>query len=220
MKAADVMTREIVSVEPDASILSAARLMLANRISGLPVIDRSGKLVGVVTEGDFLRRVETGTEQRRPRWLETLVGPGQLAHEYVQSHGRNVGEVMTPNPVTIAEDTRLDQAVKLMEERRIKRLPVVRGDRVVGILTRANLLHALASVVVTASPSLKDDAAIRDKVLAELDKQSWVPRHLINVVVRNGNVDLWGAMLESHQRQAATVLAQNIPGVKSVHNHL
>jgi len=220
MKASDVMTRQVISVAPDASILQAVQLMLQNRISGLPVVDAAGHLVGVVTEGDFLRRTETGTERKRPRWLEFITGPGSLAGEYFGTHGRRVDEVMTVDPVTISEDADLDDVVRLMEKRRIKRVPVTRGDTMVGIVTRANLLHALASLSREASPAALDDAAIRARVIAEFERQPWAPKNLIEVVVRNGVVDLWGVIVADHQREAAGVVAENVPGVKSVRNHL
>ena|SRR6266849_3338747 len=133
MKASDVMTRRIVSVTPEATVLEAVRLMLQNHISGLPVIDATGNLIGVVTEGDFLRRAETGTQRKRSRWLDLFVGPRTLAEDYIHAHGRKVAEVMTPDPVTISEDTPLEEVVRAMERHRIKRLPVVRGKNVVGI---------------------------------------------------------------------------------------
>ncbi|HXW23953.1 MAG TPA: CBS domain-containing protein, partial [Xanthobacteraceae bacterium] len=173
MKAADIMTSRVISVAPDASILECIRLMLQYRISGLPVIDAAGSLVGVVTEGDFLRRVEAGTARKRPRWLEFIAGPGRLADEYVHSHGRKVAEVMSPEPIAISEDTPLEEVVRVMEQRRIKRLPVMRGSKVVGIVSRANLLHALASVAREAAPAAKDDQVIRERVLAEIAKQPW-----------------------------------------------
>ncbi|HXW27474.1 MAG TPA: CBS domain-containing protein [Xanthobacteraceae bacterium] len=220
MKAADIMSGRVISVAPDASITECVRLMLQHRISGLPVIDGAGRLVGVVTEGDFLRRVEAGTERRRPRWLQFIAGPGRLADEYVHSHGRKVSEVMTREPVTVNEDTPVEDLVRVMEQRRIKRLPVMRGSRVVGIVSRANLLHALASVASAAAPVAKDDRAIRQRVLAELAKQPWAPRDLIDVTVRDGTVELWGVVTVDHQRQAAVVAAENVPGVKKVANHL
>jgi CBS domain-containing protein len=220
MRCADVMTGRVISVAPDASILECIRLMLQHRISGLPVIDAAGSLVGIVTEGDFLRRVEAGTERKRPRWLEFIAGPGRLADEYVHSHGRKVAEVMSPEPVTISEDTPVEEVVRLMEERRIKRLPVMRGTKVVGIVSRANLLHALASVGREATPPAKDDRAIRERVLAELAKQPWAPRDLIDVTVRNAVVELWGVVTADHQREAAAVAAEKVPGVKKVVNHL
>ncbi len=146
MKAKDVMTRKVISVAPDASILEALRLMLQNKISGLPVVARGRQLVGIVTEGDFLRRAETGTERKRPHWLEFIISPGRLAHDYVHSHGRRVEEVMTFGVETVSEEAELDDIVRLMEKHRIKRIPVMRGDDLVGIISRANLLHALASV--------------------------------------------------------------------------
>jgi CBS domain-containing protein len=220
MKASDVMTRRVISVSPESTILQAIRLMLQNHISGLPVIDGSGNLVGVVTEGDFLRRAETGTQRKRPRWLELLTGPGKLAGEYVQSHGRRIEEVMTPDPITISEDTALDEIVRIMERRQIKRLPVMRGKTVVGIVSRANLMHALASLGRAAPDAAKSDTAIRDQILAELDKQAWAPVALIDVVVNDGVVELWGTITEEKQGTALKVCAENIPGVKKVLNHL
>ena len=137
MKAIDVMTRNVVSIKVDSSVFEAAERMILNRISGLPVLDASGKLVGVVTEGDLLRRAETGTERHRSSWLEFFLGQGRLATEYVRTHGRKIGDVMTPSPATIVEETPLDEIVAVMEQKRIKRLPVIRGDKMVGIVGRA-----------------------------------------------------------------------------------
>jgi CBS domain-containing protein len=220
MKVHDIMSPRVISVAPDASILEAIRLMLQNHISGLPVIDASGALVGVVTEGDFLRRSETGTERKRSRWLEFLVGPSRLADEYVHTHSRAVKDVMTAEPVTIAEDAALDEAVQLMERRRIKRLPVVRGGQVVGIVSRANLLHALVSLAAAAPPQAKSDTAIREALLAEFEKLTWAPAALVDPVVKDGVVELWGTITEEAQREALRVCAGNIPGVKSVVSHL
>jgi len=220
MKVRDVMSARVVSITPDANVLEAIRLMLQKHISGLPVIDRSGTLVGVVTEGDFLRRAETGTERKRPRWLEFLLGPRRLADEYVHTHARRVEEVMTREPVTITEDASLDDVVRIMERRRIKRLPVMRGSEVVGIVSRANLLHALASLGAASAPPAKTDVAIRQHLLAEFDRQTWAPVALIDVVVKDGVVELWGTITEEAQGEALKVCAENIPGVKSVVSHL
>jgi CBS domain-containing protein len=220
MNAGDVMTPRVVSVGPDASIVEAMQLMLANRISGLPVIAENGKLVGIVTEGDFLRRAETGTQRVRRRWLEFFMGPGKLAEEYVRTHSRKVGEVMTPDPVTITEDTPLAAVVGLLEERRIKRLPVVRSGVVVGIVSRANLLHALASLARAQPSEVPTDAAIRERIYAELNRQRWIPKDFINIVVRDGEVELWGTILDERERQAVRVAAENVPGVKHVFDHL
>jgi CBS domain-containing protein len=220
MKAKDVMTSPVVSVAPESSIAEAVGVMLQRHISGLPVIDKEGRLVGIVTEGDFLRRAETGTQRRRPRWLEYLIGPGRLADEYTHSHGRKVHEIMTAEPVTVSEDTLLDEIVRTMEKRRIKRLPVVRGNAVVGIVSRANLVHALAGVSREVKPSAASDQAIRARIMAELAGQTWAPTALINIIVRDGVVDLWGTITDERERQAIIVAAENAPGVKEVKDHL
>ncbi len=220
MKAKDVMTPRVITVEPGATILHAVRLLLQNRISGLPVVDANGELVGIVTEGDLLRRAETQTARRRPRWLEFLTGPGKLAEEYGRSHGRKVSEVMTPRPNTITEETALEDIVQIMEKRRIKRLPVMRGEKLVGIVSRANLLHALASVAKEAKATEASDAKIRDQLLAELGNQPWAPIGLVNILVRDGVVELWGAITDERERYPLVVAAENIPGVKGVRDHL
>jgi CBS domain-containing protein len=220
MKVKDVMTSPVISVEPDASIWQAVRTMLQRHISGLPVIDKDGRLVGIVSEGDFLRRAETGTQRRRPHWLEFLIGPGRLADEYTRTHGRKVSDIMTGDPLTVTEETPLEEVVRTMEKRPIKRLPVVRGNEVVGIVTRANLVHALVGVARELTPTTASDAAIRARLLSELAKEPWAPVALIDVVARNGVVELFGTITEERQRQALIAAAENIPGVKAVHDHL
>ena len=146
MKARDVMTRTVVSIGPDATVLQAARLMLQHHISGLPVVDPNGALVGILSEGDFLRRRETAPERRRSRWLEFLMGPGKIASEYTHSHGQKVSEVMTDQVQTVDEDADLEAVVELMERHRIKRVPVTGGGKMTGIVTRSNLMHAMVSM--------------------------------------------------------------------------
>ena len=221
MKAKDIMTSPVVSVELDATIMQSAQIMLQKRISGLPVVDKDGHLVGIVTEGDFLRRAETGTERRRPRWLEFLIGPGRLADEYTRSHSRKLEDVMTSDPVIVSEDAPLEEIVNVMERHQIKRLPVVRGQQLVGIVSRANLLQALASVHREAEPSAQSDEVIRGLVLAEFGKQQRAPMALyINPIVRNGIVELWGTITDERERRALIVTAENVPGVKEVRDHI
>jgi CBS domain-containing protein len=220
MKAKDVMTRDLISVTPDATVLQAARLMLQHHISGLPVVDASGKLVGILSEGDFLRRRETATQRRRSRWLEFLMGPGKIASEYTHSHGSKVAEVMTSEVRTVGEDTDLEQIVELMEKHRIKRVPVMRAGKLAGIVTRSNLMHAMVSMGRNAPPAAQTDDTIREQLLAELKKQEWAPIAMTNVVVRDGIVELWGAIIDERQRAALRVAAENIPGVKAVKDHL
>ena len=220
MKAKDVMSCNVISVAPDATVLQAARLMLQHHISGLPVIDGKGQLVGILSEGDFLRRQETRTERRRSRWLEFLMGPGRTAAEYTHSHGSKVSEVMTDAVHTVGEDTSLEAIVELMERRHIKRVPVLRGREVIGIVTRSNLMHAMVSLARSAPAAAKDDATIREKLLAEMQKEQWAPVAMVNVVVRNGVVELWGMIVDERQRDALKVVAENIAGVKAVKDHM
>lgn len=221
MRAVDVMTVDPVSISPDASIVEAIRLMLQRKFSGLPVVDSTGALVGIVTEGDLLRRMETGTQRKRPRWIEFLMGSGRLANEYVHASGRKVHEVMTYEVQTVTEDTPLDAIVQQMERHQIKRLPVVRDSKLVGIVTRANLLRALASVVGETKPvAAGDDASIRERIYTELRKQPWAPVNMLDIVVRDGIVHLWGVVLDERQREAIYVVAENTPGVKGIEDHL
>jgi len=218
MKAQDVMSRDVVTVTPDATILHAARLMLQRKFSGLPVVDSAGALVGMVTEGDFLRRVETGTLRRRPRWIEFFMGPGPLAAEYTHATGRLVNEVMTRDVVTATEETPLQDVVDLMERHHVKRLPVVRGSELVGIVTRQNLLRALIGRSSQADAAESSDKAIRERLLGELKQQPWAP--LIDVLVEGGRVKLVGTIFDDRQRDAIRVAAENIPGVKSIEDQL
>ena len=220
MLAGDVMTREVISVASDASAMQACALMLKHQISGLPVVDSSGVLLGIISEGDFLRRAELGTQRSRPRWLAFLIGPGRLASEYVHACGRKVKEIMTPNPYTVTEATPVTEVVQLMERHRIKRVPVVCGRRLVGIVSRADLLRALARLARATETVATNDAEIRERVMAELRRQSWAPLDLINVIVRDRIVELRGTITEDSARQAMVVAAENVPGVRAVRDHL
>jgi CBS domain-containing protein len=218
MQVKDVMARNVVSVQANEPIVRAARLMLQNNISGLPVVDAEGDLVGIVTEGDFLRRSELGTQRRRPRWLEFIVGPGRLAEEYVTQSGKKIEEIMTPDPVTVTLDDELEDVVELMERHHIKRLPVMQSGRMVGIVSRANLMHALASLARDTTAPVGDDSKIRDNVLAAIGNEKWAPH--VNVVVKNGAAELWGVITDERERQALIVATENVPGVEQVHDHL
>jgi len=220
MKAQDVMARDVITIDPDSTVLQAARLMLQHHVSGLPVVDGNGNLVGVLSEGDFLRRRETKTERRRSRWLEFLMGPGRIAAEYSHSHGSKVSEVMSTDVQSVEQDTALEDIVELMERKRIKRVPVLCGGQLVGIVTRSNLMHAMVSLARMAQPASKDDAAIREKLLAEMQHEKWAPLATVDIVVHEGMVELWGVIVDERQRTALKVAAENIPGVKAVIDHL
>lgn len=220
MKAKDVMTRYVVSVEPQTPLREAIARMVGHRVSGMPVVDAEGKLVGIVTEGDFVRRVETGTEAPRRRWLELLLGAGERADEYARAHGRTVQDVMASQVVTVGPEASLGNVVRLMEEHAIKRVPVVEGGRVVGIVSRADLMFALGQQLGDETKATASDATIRRRILAEMRRQTWCPFHTVRVGVRDGVVDLQGEIFDERERRALQVLAGNVEGVKRVDDGL
>jgi CBS domain-containing protein len=219
MRAHQIMTRSVITIAPDATVLEAAKTMLQHHISGLPVIDAAGQLVGIVSEGDFIRRSEIGTQRKRGRWLKFLLGAGLTATDYVHEHGRKVSEVMTTDPITVAEDATLEQIVTSMETNGVKRLPVLRESKLVGIVSRANLLQAVASLAREIPDPTADDDHIRSRIVAAIEKNDWSPFGL-NVIVRDGIVHLSGVITNESSRQAAMVATENVAGVKKVHDHL
>jgi CBS domain-containing protein len=201
-------------------MVEAANLMLQKHISGLPVVDATGKLVGMLSEGDFVRRGEIGTQRKRGRFLKFILGPGRVAADFVHEHGRRVSEIMTSEPlVTVSEETPLERIVALMEKNSIKRVPVMRDGKIVGMVSRSNLLQAVASLAHDVPDPTADDDHIRNRVIDLLAKQNWCPFGL-SVVVRDGIVQLSGVITEERARQASVVAAENVTGVKKVHDHL
>lgn len=219
MKAHQIMTRNVVTIAPGASIHDAAKLMIDHHVSGLPVVDDTGKLIGIITERDFLRRQELGTEIKRPRWLEFLRGPGRQAMDFVREAGRKVHEIMTPTVYSVIPDAELADIVEIMERHRIKRVPVVQGDRLVGIVSRHNFVVAIADVTRDTAEIGSSDALVRRRVLAVLRSREWVPAGL-DVRVKEGVVDIIGFITNENVRQAIVVAAENVAGVASVREHL
>ncbi|MGB0087487.1 MAG: CBS domain-containing protein [Rhodomicrobiaceae bacterium] len=220
MKAADIMTKDVVTVSDQSYVQDAAKLLLQHRISALPVVDSAGGLVGIVSEGDLIRRVESGTQHQNAWWLEMLADADSLARQYVREHSRKIVDIMTRSVVTAKPDADLGDIANLLEKHGIKRVPIVEDGRIVGIVSRSNLIQALAAldkgIAIKGKP---DDAAIRDQVLARLKAESWRP-FLINVIVHNGKVDLWGIANSPAQKTAARVVAEVTPGVTAVNDNL
>jgi len=219
MKAADVMVSAVISVRPNARVEDVASILLANRISAVPIINEEGELVGIVSEGDLMRRAETGTERRRPWWLEYLAGKQVLAADYIKSHSHRISDLMTRSVVTAAPDTPLCDIATLLERNRIKRVPIVQNGQVVGIVSRANLLQALASVSKDVAAANGDDSQIRDQVFSRLNAELWRPS-MLNVTVHSGTVDLWGCVTSNDEKKAARIVVEGIPGVKAINDHL
>jgi CBS-domain-containing membrane protein len=220
MIASDVMTRNVISVPPDATIAEAVELMLERGISGLLVVDSSSTLVGIVTEGDLLRRDEIGTRRHRSWWLRLIASPSRQAADFTRTHGRKVADVMTHDLLTVDSQAPLTDIVALMEEHRVKRVPVLEGDRVVGVVSRADLLRALSVAAREHGAVAAEDGTIRDHILTTLSHESWAPRTTLNITVVNGVVDLWGTISNDQERRAICVMAENTPGVKKVIDHL
>jgi CBS domain-containing protein len=219
MRAHQIMTRQVITASVDTPIVEAARTLLKHHISGMPVVDSSGKLVGVVSQGDFMRRAEIGTQRKRSRWLNLLLGPGRAAADFVHERGRKVGDVMNDQPITVSEDATLEEVTSTMERNDIKRVPVMRGDSLIGIVTRTNLVQAVLDLAREVPDPTADDDHIRNRIFAAIEKADWAPFGL-SVLVRNGNVHLSGIITDERSRQASVVAAESVTGVRHVHDHL
>lgn len=219
MRAHQIMTKDVVTVGPHTSMLDAANIMLRCHVSGLPVVDEQGKLLGVISEGDLLRRSEIGTGRKRLRLLEIIAGPARLARDFVQEHGREVRDVMTHYVVTVAEDTPLDEVVRQMESNAINRLPVMRGENLVGIITRTNILRGIAGLAREIPDPTADDDHIRDRITRTVNAAAWRPLGF-QVMVHDGVVHLHGVVASEEARQATIVAARSTSGAKKVYDHL
>lgn len=220
MNAQDVMVSPVITVGENATVQEVAKLLISERISAVPVVDAAGKLAGIVTESDLMRRAEIGTERHYSWWLWLLSDARTLAADYVKAHAKSVKDVMTPNVKTAAPDTPLHEVAELFERNHIKRVPIVDKDgELVGIVSRANIIQAVASVGPRLEISLPD-AAIRTRLLDELKKQPWTQAHKLNVMVTDGVIELWGFIETEAERDAIKVAAEAIPGVKAINDHL
>ncbi|MFM0725952.1 CBS domain-containing protein [Paraburkholderia strydomiana] len=219
MRASDVMTSNVISVTPDMTVREVARIFVDNGISGAPVLDADGRVVGMISEGDLLRRSEIGTDERtRASWLD-LWSASHEARDYIKTHAVKVRDVMSTDVVTVEPDTPLGKVAGMLETRRIKRVPVTQAGRLVGILSRANLVQALASVPDEPATDVSlPDAEIRAMLMGELAGHKWSFAGR-NIVVTDGVVHLWGVFQSMEAVDAVRVAAENIPGVKRVEDH-
>jgi len=219
MKARDVMVFPVITVKPSSSVKEVATTLLERRISAVPVVDDQGKLVGIISEGDLMHRSEAGTERQRSWWLLGWTGDETLAAEYVKAHARKVADVMTRNVITATPETPLHEIAALLERNSIKRVPIVKDGQLVGIVSRANLIQAVASTRKELEITLSD-TTIRDKLLAHLTSQEWAHTSLLNVTVSGGVVNLWGITNSDAERMAIRVAAESAPGVCDVNDNL
>ncbi len=220
MKARDVMVSPVITAKPSSSVKEVAQLLLNHHISALPVVDSAGKLVGIVSEGDLMRRADLGTERHRAWWLAALFAEDDaLAAEYVKAHSHKVADVMTKRVITAAPDTSLGEIAGLLEKHLIKRVPIVENGVLVGIVSRANLIQALAADRKGLEIPIPD-SKLRDKLLSHLNAQPWAHTSLLNVTVNEGIVDIWGITRSNAEKEALRVAAESMPGVRAVNNNV
>ncbi len=220
MKAVDVMVRDVVTISPDADVKEAIKLLAEHDISALPVVDTDGSVVGIISEGDLIRREEIGTEKRRPWWMEALTPASTLAEEFAKSHGRRVAEVMSTHVVSAGEETPLGEIATLLEKHRIKRVPIMRDGKLVGIVSRSNLIQAVASQHPETDGNAEKDREIRLELLSRLGTQPWTDFGSRNVIVTGGMVHLWGLVGSEDERKALVALAEDVPGVVRVSDEM
>ena len=220
MKAADVMVSNVITVGVNASIGEVAAILLNNHISAAPVVDEKGELVGIVSEGDLIRRPEIGTAKRHSWWLELISNKWASATEYIKSHSRKVADVMTRDVITAKPDTPLGDIASMLERNRIKRVPIVEGGKLVGLVSRANILQALASATKKLSSlTTATDSELRKKVQSRLAAEPWRPT-MLTVTVQDGTVDLWGLVHSVEEKKAAQLATETTPGVRAVVNNI
>jgi CBS domain-containing protein len=220
MKASDVMSRDVPTVTPQLPVIEAAKLLLARHLGAIPVIGDDGRLAGIVSEADLLHRAETGTTHERSWWLRAITPAEVLAREYVKSHARQVGDVMSRDVVSVGEDVELGAVADLMEDHRVRTVVVVRDHKPVGLVSRAHLLQLYVGRASSKAPQHRDDATIRQRVVDEFRQQPWAGLWSSNVIVHDGVVHLWGWAPSETVRDACRVAAESVPDVKSVENHI
>jgi CBS domain-containing protein len=222
MKARDIMVRNVFSVSPEASVQQAANILFKNRISAAPVVDEHGRLIGIISEGDLLRRVELESDYRRSWWLKIFArkSKGALAIEYRKSHARRVKDVMTRRVITARPATPLRDIAALLEKNRIKRVPIVANRKVIRIVSRANLIQALASFRKESEQSTITDSMIRKRIMAHFKSEQWSKHSLLNATVQGGTVKLWGIVDSEAEKEAARLAAEQVAGVQAIENNV
>lgn len=220
MQAKDIMTREVTTVPPSASVREAAKLMTDKRLSGLPVVTSDGRPVGMLTSSDLLHRVETGTE-RRQSWLSSFFAdPDEMARQYAKAHGLKTHEVMSRHVISVRDDAGLNEVAEVLDRNRLKRVPVVRDGTLVGIISRSDLVRVLSQASTGQPRSSSDDAALQQATWQQIRKQSWLNSGYINITVKDGIVEVWGMVPSTEQRNALLVLVEEAAGAEKVQDHL
>jgi CBS domain-containing protein len=219
MQARDIMSTDVFTVRPDTTVRDVAAMLLSRYVSAMPVVDEEGRVLGIVSEGDLIRRAEAGTGRRRSWWLELLAGTDALARDYLKEHGRLVEDIMTSPVVSVTEDTSAAEIAEILDSRRIKRVPVLRNGKVVGIVSRADLIRGM----LRAQPSARaaqDDDGIEAELRKAMEAESWAKHLYVNFGVKNGVVTFAGSVGSDNQIRALRRMAEDIPGVREVDSSL
>ncbi len=220
MKASEIMTREVATVAPTTPVREIAVIMAQKRVSGLPVVSAEGQILGIVSESDLLHRAELGTDQLPRSWLRVFADSDQLAREYTRTHGLKAHDVMSRHVVSVKDDAELQRVADVLDKHKIKRVPVVRDGKLVGIITRGDLVRALSTLHTQAAAKQLDDGALQSTLLEKIRKQPWLDASYVNVMVKDGAVELWGIVESEDKRRALRILVEEEPGVKNVADRL
>jgi CBS domain-containing protein len=209
------MTTELVKVGPETTVADIAALLVSHRIGAVPVV-RDERLIGIVSQTDLVHRSETGTEKRRKWWLDAFANPDIKAREYVKSHGHKAEDVMTRHVVSVSESASLAEVADVLDTHRIRQVPVISDGRLIGMISRADLVRALAEVSIAAPAPRPDNGALQKAIWDRIGGQPWLKAVFVNLAVKDGIVELWGAVESEEQRRALKVLVEGVPGVVRV----
>jgi CBS domain-containing protein len=222
MQIRDVMTSRLETAKGETPVQELAHMMLTKRISGVPVVDDNGKLQGIVSEGDLMRRTEVGTDGQAHRswWLKMFADPADEARDYIKTHGATAADVMSRGAISVSPEDDIGKVALLLEKHQIKRAPVLQDGRLVGIVSRSDLLRGLATHGPLNTGGDRSDREIRDALIAHLNEQTWSVPALVNITVNDAVVNLWGVYDTKDQHNALLVAARNTPGAKGVEDHL
>jgi len=220
MKAYEILTKDPVTVTPDTPVQKVAAILTENRISGLPVVTSEGELIGIISQSDLLHRPENGTERKWKWWLTLISNPDSLAREFTKTHGRTAGDVMSRTVVSVPHDADLAHVADVLDRNKIKRVPVLLAGKLFGIITRGDLVRALAGVEIGKPIDRKEDGSLQKILIDRIDAQPWLRPTYISAIVNNGVVELWGFIGSEDQRKALHVLIQEVAGVRWIEDHL
>jgi CBS domain-containing protein len=216
MKAQDIMTRDVVTVRPNASVQDIAKLMVEKHISGIPVVNDDGAVIGMVSQTDLMHRAEVGTEPKRKWWFRAFADANTLARDFVKAHGHAAHDIMARQIVSVRPDAELRDVADIMDKYKVKRVPVVQDGKLVGVVTRGDLVRALSLSQIVKSDKKVDNAALHKTLKDRLHKHAWVNESFINLVVEDGVVEMWGYVESADQKRALRVLIEETEGVAKV----